>query len=106
MNGMITTFSCFVTISSQHVIPFFKLLGKESVFEWNEQCEASLTHLKQEISQPLDLSHPEQGETLYCYLYVPSEVVSVTLIMENKGATTHLFHEKSFTRPKTRNQKM
>ncbi|MCI42758.1 hypothetical protein A2U01_0063995, partial [Trifolium medium] len=46
LNGMLTSLSRFVAKSAQHALPIFKLLRKESAFEWTEECEEALQCLK------------------------------------------------------------
>jgi len=81
-NGMLTSLSQFVAKSAQHTLPFFKLLRKETKFEWTDECEAALTHPKGTLSQPSFLSRPDPGEILYIYLLVSSDAVSAILIRE------------------------
>jgi hypothetical protein len=50
LNGMLTSLSRFVARSAQHALLFFKLLRKGPTFEWNEECEQALLHLKQTLS--------------------------------------------------------
>jgi hypothetical protein len=76
LNGMLTSLSRFVAKSAQHALPFFKLLRKESTFEWTEECEQALQHLKKALSEPPVLSRPCEGGVLYLYLAVASEAVS------------------------------
>ncbi|GAU50049.1 hypothetical protein TSUD_408450 [Trifolium subterraneum] len=64
---------------AQHALPLFKLLRKESAFEWTEECEQALPHLKKALPEPPVLSRPEEREVLYLYLTVASEAVSATL---------------------------
>lgn len=82
LNGMLTSLSRFVAKSAQHVLPFLKLLRKETTFEWIDECETAQAHLKSALSQPLVLSRPDQGETLYFNLFVSSYAVSTILIRE------------------------
>ncbi|PNX63546.1 hypothetical protein L195_g061681, partial [Trifolium pratense] len=42
LNGMLTALSRFVAKSAQHALPLFKLLRKESTFEWTKECEDAL----------------------------------------------------------------
>ena len=79
---MLTSLSRFVVESSQHTLPLFKLLRKEVAFEWTQECERVLLHLKKAMSQPPVLSRPDKKETFYLYLDVASEAVSATLIRE------------------------
>jgi len=59
LNGMLTSLSRFIAKSAQHALPFFKLLRKETTFEWTDECETSLKHIKNLFSQPLVLSRPD-----------------------------------------------
>jgi hypothetical protein len=53
---MLTALSRFVVKSVQHALPFFKLLRKETKFDWTEKCENTLKHLKETLSAPPVLS--------------------------------------------------
>jgi len=50
LNGMLTTLSRFVAKFAQHALPFFKLLRKETAFEWTDECENALAHIKDTFS--------------------------------------------------------
>jgi hypothetical protein len=107
LNGMITSLSRFIAKSAQHVLPFFKLLRKETTFEWTYDCEKALAYLKNAISQPSLLSRPDEGETLYLYLFVSYESVSVVLVSETteRHKLTY-FTSKALLGPKMRYQKI
>jgi hypothetical protein len=79
---MLTALSRFVAKSAQLALPFFKLLRKETKFEWMDECETALKHLKETLSTPPVLSRPDQGEVLYLYLSVSSDKVSAVLFRE------------------------
>ncbi|MCI41972.1 hypothetical protein A2U01_0063206, partial [Trifolium medium] len=81
---MFTALSRFVAKSAQHALPLFKLLRKESVFEWTEECEKALQHLKRALSKPPVLTQPAEGEVLYLYLAVASEAINAVLIRETE----------------------
>jgi hypothetical protein len=59
LNGMLTALSRFVAKSAQHALPFFKLLRKETKFDWTEECENALKHLNEALSAPPVLSRPD-----------------------------------------------
>ncbi|MCI47140.1 hypothetical protein A2U01_0068381, partial [Trifolium medium] len=59
----LTALSRFVAKSAQHALPLFKLLRKESTFEWKKECEDALQHLKRALSEPLVLTRPREGVT-------------------------------------------
>jgi len=104
---MLTALSRFVAKSAQHALPFFKLLRKETTFEWTEECEAALKYLKETLSAPPVLWRPDQGEVLYLYLSVSSNAVSVVLIRETpEGQKPVYFTSKALLGPKTRYQKI
>jgi len=106
-NGMLTALSRFVAKSAQHALPFFKLLRKEMKFDWTDECENALKHLKENLSSPPFLSQPEHGEVLYLYLYVSSDVVSAVLIKKTaEGHKPVYFTSKALLGPETRYQKI
>ncbi|GAU34804.1 hypothetical protein TSUD_394300, partial [Trifolium subterraneum] len=84
LNGMLTSMARFVAKSAQHALPLFKLLRKETAFEWTEECEGALQHLKRALSEPPVLTRPVEGEKLYLYLAVASEAISAVLIRETE----------------------
>ncbi|CAJ2667015.1 unnamed protein product [Trifolium pratense] len=107
LNGMLTSLSRFVSKSAQHALPFFKLLKKEAVFEWTEECEQALQHLKKALSEPPVLSRPNDEEVLYLYLFVASEAVSAALIREtNEGQKPVYFTSKALQGPELRYQQI
>jgi hypothetical protein len=104
---MLTALSRFVAKFAQHVLPFFNLLRKETKFEWTEECETALKHLKETLSAPLVLSRPDQGEVLYIYLSVSSDVVSAVLVRETpEGQKPVYFTSKALLGPESRYQKI
>ena len=103
LNGMLTALSRFVAKSAQHALPFFKLLRKETKFEWTDECKASLKHLKEILSARPVLSRPDQGEVLYLYLSVSSDAVSAILVRETpEGKKPVYFTSKGFLGQETR----
>ncbi|MCI45411.1 hypothetical protein A2U01_0066650, partial [Trifolium medium] len=100
---MLTSLSRFVAKSAQHALPLFKLLRKESVFEWTEECEEALQRLKRALSEPPVLTRPNEGETLYLYLSVASEAISSVLIRETgEGQKPVYFVSKALQGAETR----
>ncbi|XP_058724210.1 uncharacterized protein LOC131595762 [Vicia villosa] len=107
LNGMLTALSRFVAKSAQHALPFFKLLRKEAAFEWSEECEQALSHLKQVLSKPPVLSRPDSNEVLYLYLAVSGEAASAALIRETEdGQKPVYFTSKALQGPEVRYQQI
>ncbi|MCH79610.1 gag-pol polyprotein [Trifolium medium] len=107
LNGMFTSLSRFVAKYAQHTLPLFKLLRKEAVFEWTEECEQVLQHLKKALSEPPVLSRPEVKEVLYLYLAVSSEAVSAALVRETtEGQKPVYFTSKALQGPELRYQQI
>ncbi|CAJ2663183.1 unnamed protein product [Trifolium pratense] len=103
LNGMLTSLSRFVAKSAQHALPLFKLLRKEAVFEWTDECEQALQHLKKALSEPPVLSRPDVEEVLYIYLSVASEAVSAALVRETtEGQKPVYFTSKALQGPELR----
>ncbi|GAU44610.1 hypothetical protein TSUD_241030 [Trifolium subterraneum] len=107
LNGMLTALSRFVAKSAQHALPLCKPLIKESAFEWTEECEQALQHLKKALSEPPVLSRPDVGEVIYLYLVVSSEAASATLIRETlEGHKPVYFTSKALQGPELRYQQI
>ncbi|CAJ2638239.1 unnamed protein product [Trifolium pratense] len=103
LNGMLTSLSRFVAKYAQHALPLFKLLRKEAVFEWTDECEQALQHLKKALSEPPVLSRPDVEEVLYIYLSVASEAVSAALVRETmEGQKPVYFTSKALQGPELR----
>jgi hypothetical protein len=103
LNGMLTSLSRFIARSAQHALPLFKLLRKESAFEWTEECDQALRHLKKALSEPPVLSRPNDEEVLYLYIAVASEAVSAVLIRETtEGQKPIYFTSKALQGPELR----
>ncbi|PNX59981.1 gag-pol polyprotein, partial [Trifolium pratense] len=107
LNGMLTSLSRFVAKSAQHALPLFKLLRKEAVFEWTDECDQALQHLKKALSEPPVLSRPDVEEVLFIYLSVASEAVSTALVRETtEGQKPVYFTSKALQGPELRYQQI
>jgi hypothetical protein len=73
----------FISRSTDKCLPFFKILKK--AFEWNSECEEAFGKLKEYLTNPPILSHPDEGEILYLYLAVSASAVSSALVREDSG---------------------
>ncbi|GAU50120.1 hypothetical protein TSUD_192410 [Trifolium subterraneum] len=103
LNGMLTSMARFVAKSAQHALPLFKLLRKETTFEWTEECEGALQHLKRALSEPPVLTRPFEDEKLYLYLAIAAEAISAVLIREiEQGQKPVYFVSRALQGPELR----
>lgn len=107
LNVMRTTLDRFISNSAHHVLPFYKLLKKESQFEWTSEYQQSFTFMKVALSTPLVLTRPFIEEFLFLYLAISEEEVSVVLIRKpNNQHRMIYFISNALAGPKTRYQKI
>lgn len=67
------------------------MLRKKKNFEWTPGYGNVFESLKKIFATPLVLTQPPLGETLYLYLEVVEEDVSVVLIKESDFTQSHMF---------------
>lgn len=80
--GMMIALNSSIFRPVQHALPFYKLLRKQTQFEWNTKCNDEFESLKRILATPSILIRPSSRETLYLYLEVVKETVSIILIKE------------------------
>jgi hypothetical protein len=83
LTGRIAALSRFISRSTDKCFPFFKILKK--AFEWNNKCEEAFGKLKEYLTNPPLLSHPDEGEILYLHLAVSPSAVNSALVCEDSG---------------------
>src|SRR5215469_15178013 len=84
LTGRLVALGRFLPKSAAKALPFFKLLKKGQGFDWSNECEDAFQLIKQLLSQPLVLSRPQKGETLYVYLSINDEAIASVLIREDE----------------------
>lgn len=65
LNTMLTALNRFLSKSAQHALLFYKLLRNEETFEWTKGWGEAFMKLKNVLAQPLVMSKPMEGETLF-----------------------------------------
>ena len=78
--GKVACLRRFISKSIDKCVSFAYLLRGNKTFNWSEACEQPLQARKQHLSQPLALSKPVKGETLYIYLAVTDVAPGVVLV--------------------------
>ena len=71
--------SQFISRSTEKCLPFFKAIRQVKNFEWSDECQSAFENLKKYLGPAL-LSKPIEGEKLYVYLSVTSQIISLVLI--------------------------
>jgi hypothetical protein len=82
LTGSLAALSRFISRLVERVIPFFKLMRGSSPFTWTEEAEQAFQEMKQYLTSLPVLVAPNQGETLFLYLAVTTEVISMVLVAE------------------------
>lgn len=65
MNEKITSLNRFISRYTDKYLPFFKLLRKNTLVFWNEECEHAFQNIKAHLGRVLVLLNPLQGELVY-----------------------------------------
>jgi hypothetical protein len=82
LTGSLAALSCFISRLAERALPFFKLLRKSDPFSWTEEAEQAFRELKQHLVSLLILVALEPRESLYLYIAVATEAVSMVLVVE------------------------
>ncbi|KAI3462591.1 hypothetical protein Pfo_019254 [Paulownia fortunei] len=80
--GILAYLNHFISRSADKGFHFFRVLYEGKNFEWTEECQHAFDDLKKYLVFPLLLTKPEVGETLFLYLVVATEAISVVLVRE------------------------
>ncbi|XP_016165249.1 uncharacterized protein LOC107607864 [Arachis ipaensis] len=84
LTGRLAALSRFLPCLASKSSNFFQCLRKNTTFQWDENCEAAFTSLKEILSKPPVLQKPKIGEPLYLYLSITNMAISSVLVAENQ----------------------
>jgi hypothetical protein len=84
LTGKLASLGRFLPKSALRSYPFFKLLRKDTPFEWNEECQNAFEELKGVLATPPILTRPLPNEPLYLYLSINNEAVASALVREDE----------------------
>nr|GEX28648.1 hypothetical protein [Tanacetum cinerariifolium] len=90
LNGKLASLSHFLAKSSKKSLPFLntlKNITKENKHEyrWMQEAKEAFHQMKKLIIELPSLTPPHEKETLYAYLAVSAEAISVVLLTDWKG---------------------
>uniref|UniRef100_A0A803QCA0 Reverse transcriptase/retrotransposon-derived protein RNase H-like domain-containing protein n=1 Tax=Cannabis sativa TaxID=3483 RepID=A0A803QCA0_CANSA len=80
--GRMVALNIFISKLTDKCLPFFNFLRGNKKFERNEECEKAFKGIKKNLSTHLVLAKPMTGETLYLYLVVLENAISLALVQE------------------------
>ena len=76
---------------TKRCLPFYKLLKKDKIFGWNEECEKAFIQLKEYLSSLPILTRPKVEETIFLYIATSKAAVGIMLIVERNGVQKPIF---------------
>ncbi|CAA0842106.1 Unknown protein, partial [Striga hermonthica] len=82
LTGRLAALNWFISNSTDRCKPFFEAIKKGKCFEWTEECQKSLTSIKETLASPPTLHKPKPEEMLFLYLGVSDSAISAILIRE------------------------
>ena len=82
LTGSLAALERFITRFTDYLKPFFATLKGAQQAGWNQECDQTLTIIKQYLTEPPILISPKVGDTLYIYLSAFEISVSATFFKE------------------------
>jgi hypothetical protein len=85
--GCLAALSRFISRLGENGLPLYRLLKKLERFSWTVEAQEALDKLKDTLAHAPILTPPQDGEPLYLYIVVTTQVVSVvTVVVYGGGA--------------------
>jgi hypothetical protein len=81
--GCLVTLSRFVSRLGEKGLPLYRLLKKHGRFSWITKAQEALDKLKASLTHAPILTPPQDGEPLYLYVAVTTQVVSAVIMVEH-----------------------
>ena len=103
--GRLNYISRFISHLTATCEPIFKLLKKDQMVRWNDECQASFERIKEYLQEPSILMPPVEGRTLILYLTVLGNSIGCVLGQHDEsGRKEHAIYylSKTFTDCETR----
>jgi hypothetical protein len=80
--GCLAALSRFISRLGKKGLPLYRLLKKHERFSWTAEAQEALDKLKASLTHAPILTPPQDGEPLYLYVAVTTQVVSVVIVVE------------------------
>jgi hypothetical protein len=80
--GCLAALSRFISRLDEKGLPLYRLLKKHKRFSWTVEAQKALDKLKVTLAHAPILTPPQNGEPLYLYIAVTTQVVSAVIMVE------------------------
>jgi hypothetical protein len=87
---MMAALSRFISKLGEHGMPFYKLLCKADVFQWDGQATTTFVELKQYLKSLPTLVPPRPEDILLLYVAATDAVVNIVISVERPEALTEV----------------
>ncbi|XP_074360731.1 uncharacterized protein LOC141700974 [Apium graveolens] len=104
LTGRIAALGKFISKSGDKCLPFFKTLKKVKDFEWTAESQEAFEQLKKYMTEAPLLAKPSLEDTLYLYLAVFEQVVSVVLVKEEQKLQKPVYYVSKLDFSTTNNE--
>jgi hypothetical protein len=84
LTGCMAAVRRFISHLGEKALPLYKLMKKSDEFIWTDEADATLKHLKRELSTTPVLAAPEDQKPMLLYMVATSRVVSIIIVVERK----------------------
>ena len=82
--GCLAALSQFISRLGEKGLPLYRLLRKAERFTWTPEAQEALDRLKASLTHAPILMPPIDGEPLYLYVSVTTQVVSAVIVVERQ----------------------
>ena len=82
--GRLNYISIFISNLTATCEPIFKLLKKDQVVEWNDDCQDAFDRIKEYLQEPPVLMSPVEGRPLIMYLTILENSMGCVLRQHDK----------------------
>jgi phenylalanine-4-hydroxylase len=80
--GCLAALSRFISRLGEKGLPLYRLLKKHERFSWTVEAQEAHDKLKVMLAHAPILTPPQNGEPLYLYVAVTTQVVNVVIVVE------------------------
>ncbi|XP_074356994.1 uncharacterized protein LOC141696764 [Apium graveolens] len=92
LTGRIAALGRFISKSGEKCLPFFKTLKKVKDFKWTVEIQEAFEQLKKYMTEAPLLAKPSSKDTLYLYLAISEQAVSVVLVKEEQNLQKPVYY--------------